>query len=235
MFSEEVKEQLLEVSKAIGEMTEKATHSLNRFIESEEFKSLIDALSNLPKDVQETDLFKRTVSLHDKEISYVDACWLRDVIVDNEYYTRKPKETEARTLLDDYIIGIINSENMGKREKIVILLSHFESLVYQKINHTRSTGDKLRKVVDKRMKETHELSAKGIETIVIVAICFVVFSGTDYYQSAIDRRIPFRNEIIHNGTLAYNDKEIEEAYDILVDYIFVLLDVLYYKANRQLN
>lgn len=225
MISQELQEELLGIAKEIGNMTDKTMQSLNRFVESEEFKAIVEYLSRLPKDVQETDLFKMTKSFHNKEISYSDACWLRNVIVSQEYYTRRPKRAAERSKLDDYICSIIESSSMGKREKVAIILIHFESLIYQKINYTRNCGDKIRIVTSKRMKDTHGLSSNSIEMIIIAAICFVVFSATDYYKNAIDKRIPFRNEIVHNGTLQYSDEEIDNVYEILVDYTYVLLDM----------
>ena len=221
MFSEEVKNQLLEMARAVDSMTEVYTNSMMKFIESDGFKNLIEVFKNLPKDAHDTELFQRTKELEKKEISYEDVCWLREVVgsqpvVDN-YKTKEYQSTTA-----EYVSKIINSKEIGKREKIVVLLSNAESLIYEKMNHTRVPYDSVKKVAGNHVDEKHEMNKESLDTIIVTAICFVVFSNTDNY-SFIDKRIPFRNNILHKGTVTYSDEEISEAYDILKDYMLFLI------------
>ncbi|MBO6240536.1 MAG: hypothetical protein J6O61_06855 [Butyrivibrio sp.] len=221
MFSEEVKNQLLEMARAVDSMTEVYTNSMMKFIESDGFKNLIEVFKNLPKDAHDTELFQRTKELEKKEISYEDVCWLREVVgsqpvVDN----CKTKEYQSTTA--EYVSKIINSKEIGKREKIVVLLSNAESLIYEKMNHTRVPYDSVKKVAGNHVDEKHEMNKESFDTIIVTAICFVVFSNTDNY-SFIDKRIPFRNNILHKGTVTYSDEEISEAYDILEDYMLFLI------------
>lgn len=58
--------------------------------------------------------------------------------------------------------------------------------------------------------------------ILLAGIVFIVFSNTDSYKNQIDKRIPFRKNILHRGTMAYSDDDINEAYEILVYFIAVL-------------
>mgnify|MGYP007024197191 FL=1 len=58
--------------------------------------------------------------------------------------------------------------------------------------------------------------------ILLAGIVFIVFSNTDNYKNQIDKRIPFRNNILHRGTMAYSDDDINEAYEILVYFIAAL-------------
>ena len=61
------------------------------------------------------------------------------------------------------------------------------------------------------------------EAVYVLAITFVIFSNTDSYEKPIDRRMPFRNNILHRGVLEYSEVEINAAYAYLVECIAVLL------------
>ena len=39
----------------------------------------------------------------------------------------------------------------------------------------------------------------------------VVFANTDAYTKEIDKRIPFRNNILHNGIVEYGTDDIHSA------------------------
>lgn len=52
---------------------------------------------------------------------------------------------------------------------------------------------------------------------------YIVFANTDSYTEEIDRRIPFRNNILHNGIVQYSDEEVDIAYDLLVGLIEILM------------
>lgn len=48
--------------------------------------------------------------------------------------------------LDQYVLSIIESNTMLPREKIVVLLAHFEALVFQTANYERKAKDKVKKL-----------------------------------------------------------------------------------------
>lgn len=78
---------------------------------------------------------------------------------------------------------------------------------------------KVKKIISKNVYDIHEMEMKNYRKILLAAIVFIVFSNTDNYKNEIDMRIPFRNNILHRGTLAYSDNDIKEAYEILVYFI----------------
>lgn len=57
----------------------------------------------------------------------------------------------------------------------------------------------------------------------IVTIRAIVFADTNTYHKSIDKRVPFRNHILHNGIVEYSDEEVEMAYELLVKMIGILL------------
>lgn len=52
---------------------------------------------------------------------------------------------------------------------------------------------------------------------------YIVFANTDSYTEEIDKRILFRNNILHNGIITYADEDIDVAYELLVDLIEILI------------
>lgn len=224
MFSKEVQDQLLGIAKQVSAMVEESDRAAKALTESVAFKEFLENLKNLlPKDVQETEIYDKTMSFQKSEISYSDICWLRKFIDRDNHY--RIKDDFSQSKLDKYIIEIIDNQHLRKREKIVVLLSNFDSLVYQRIGHVRRPWDKVKNIAKDNADELHTLTIKSLEAITIEAICFVVYSNTDSYNGVIDKRIPFRNNILHNGTIEYSDQEIDEAYDFLIDYIYVLIGV----------
>ena len=55
--------------------------------------------------------------------------------------------------------------------------------------------------------------------VLIAGIVFTVFSNTDSYANPIDKRIPFRNNILHRGMMDYSDEEAKSVYELLVYFI----------------
>lgn len=46
-------------------------------------------------------------------------------------------------------------------------------------------------------KDSHEMEWESYVKILLAGIVYIVFSNADNYQDEIDRRIPFRNNILH--------------------------------------
>lgn len=61
------------------------------------------------------------------------------------------------------------------------------------------------------------------EGIDVMGITYVVFANTDAYTKEIDKRIPFRNNILHNGIVEYGTDDIHSAYELLVEFISMLV------------
>lgn len=59
----------------------------------------------------------------------------------------------------------------------------------------------------------------------VLGVMYVVFANTDSYTEDIDKRLPFRNNILHNGIVLYTDKDIDMVYSILIDFLSMLVQV----------
>ena len=73
------------------------------------------------------------------------------------------------------------------------------------------------------IKENDGMSVESLGKIYVLAVTYIVFANTDSYTEEIDRRMPFRNNILHNGILAYSDENINVAYELLIDLIGILI------------
>ena len=114
-----------------------------------------------------------------------------------EYYEQENK-------LHCYIKSIISNPSISEREKLVILLSHIEPLIYNTLNYTKQPYSKVKQIV-KRMSidENEGMSSESVGKLYVMGITYVVFANTDAYTKEIDKRIPFRNNILHNGIVEY--------------------------------
>ena len=221
---EEWKKQLLSTAENIGKITVSACEGLKKFVSSETFKQLIDFLSNIPDDIQETELFQSILELRKSKITYDTIDWFQNEIHYSTYESSLStlKKLSVKTDLDEYAISIIESENLNHREKLVVLLVHFEALVYQAMTHERKPNDRIKSIALNCSKDLHEMDIESYKRLLIYGIVFIVFSDTDnvnIYKDEIDRRIPFRNNILHRGTMSYTDDEAKIAYETLVYFI----------------
>ena len=195
--------------------------ALTEFMRTDTFKNLVDFFSNLPDDIQDTELFHHITQLEKSEITYAEIEWIQELFgypsfdVDVQTLHNKGNKSE----LDQYVLSIIESNTMLPREKIVVLLAHFEALVFQTANYERKAKDKVKKIISDNAYGVHEMELENYRKILLAGIVFIVFSNTDNYKNEIIMRIPFRNNILHRGTMAYSDDDIKEAYEILVYFI----------------
>ena len=220
------KEQLLSTAKTINKWTTAVFNGLKNLLTPETFSKLVEFLSSLPDDIQETELFKKTHDFKNKEISQNDIEWFQDYMNCStfEISLSKLREKVEKTNLDGYIISIINANNISSREKLVILLAHFESVFYQAITSERKQNDTIKSIASNNAKDAHEMRIENYNKILIKGIILIVFANTDKYKD-IDKNIPFRNNILHRGTLDYTNNEIENAYRLLVCFMAELITI----------
>jgi len=113
---------------------------------------------------------------------------------------------------------------MEKREKLTVLLAHMEPLIYETLEVSKTPNVRLKPVVKKiSIKENKGMSAESVGKIYVLAVTYIVFAATDHYTEEIDKRIPFRNNILHNGIVMYSDEEVDIVYELLVDLIEILM------------
>ena len=85
---------------------------------------------------------------------------------------------------------------------------------------------RLKPAVKKVSVEDNEgMSAESIGKIYVLAVMYIIFANTDAYTDEIDKRIPFRNNILHNGIVMYSDEDIDVAYELLLGLIEILITV----------
>ena len=165
-------------------------------------------------DIKEKELYskvqsinpKQDIVLEDIEWLYEDYEKLSDVFdgLDSDF-------SFLDSELGNYLKKIIYSRNIAKREKIVILISHIEKLIEECLDESfgkNAINSKLDKV-----------TGANIGRCYILAITNIVFARTDAFNDEIDKRIPFRNHILHNGIYQYSDSEISQMYFVLLSFI----------------
>lgn len=208
--------------------SENMVNSLNDMIkeirESDEYRRLVELFKNLPQSIQDTELFRHVMRFKNAEITYEDVKWMQSVfgMATYDMMVDAIHGKDGKTVLDEYILSIIESTTFSYREKLVILLVHFEELVYQTIIHERAPYDKVKTLVSEEAIKIQNIEMESCRKILLAGVIFIVFSNTDRYKQNIDKRIPFRNNIVHRGTLSYSDDEVRTAYEVLVYFIYEL-------------
>lgn len=218
---EEWKNRLSEVCETIGKIVISVNKAMTEFVQSDTFKQLVEFFSNIPDDIQETELYQYIITLEKAEITYNEINWLQETLGYQSFdaSVNELRSKKEQSELDKYVLSVIESQVISPREKIIVLLAHFEALVYQVITYERKSWDKVKRIVSQSAKESHEMEMESYTKILLAGIVFVVFSDTDNYKNGIDKRIPFRNNILHRGVMIYSDEEIKQAYELLVYFI----------------
>lgn len=187
---------------------------------------LYELIQSIPDNVTETEFYEKVMRLKEPNLNFENTKWILedyglDYLENNREITLRPN---MNSNLIKYIIDIINSENLKEREKLIILLAHMEPLLYMAMRITRVSRGSIKKEIEENVKENSSISAGSIYKLYIFAITLIVFSNTDNYTERIDKRMPFRNNILHNGIGEYSDKDIKEAYNLLVNYISIIVN-----------
>lgn len=121
--------------------------------------------------------------------------------------------------LGNYLKKIIYSRNIAKREKIVILISHIEKLIEECLDESFGKSGIKQEVKNAINSKLDKVTGANIGRCYILAITNIVFARTDAFNDEIDKRIPFRNHILHNGIYQYSDSEISQMYLVLLSFI----------------
>ena len=130
---------------------------------------------------------------------------------------------KSKKELFNYIDYIVNSKRIRITEKIVIFLSHFEPLLYLVFYTVKPKGMKIKIIASNKLVEINEPSTENIGLLLLIAITKIVFANTDTF-TYIDKRLPFRNNILHNGILDYNLKDIKILYKILLSFVLTAIN-----------
>lgn len=94
------------------------------------------------------------------------------------------------------------------------------------LNMSKVANSKMKQDVNKvSLKENEGISPESLGKIYVLAVMYIVFANTDSYTEELDKRIPFRNNILHNGIVMYSDEDVDIAYELLADLIGILVQV----------
>lgn len=213
----------------LSESIAKISEGINITALSETLKLVGEYFRNIPDDIKKTQFFGKVQKLQKINLRYDDVVWLVDEfgLSYTEENWRKLSENENfKSDLYRYIVKIIVSISIEKREKLTILLAHMEPLIYDILEIAKGAKSRLKQDVQQMtVKENKGMSVESLEKVYVLAVMYIVFANTDSYTEEIDNRMPFRNNILHNGIADYSEEDIDVAYELLVDLIEILIQV----------
>lgn len=207
----------------------KIVEGINVTAPLETLKAFAKFLQNIPDDIKDTILFGKVQDLKNINLRYEDVIWIVEdfgLIYTEENWQGMLKSEQNKSDLHQYIARTILSTSMEKREKLIILLAHIEPLIYKTLEISKTKNMKLKPVVKKvSVEDNGSMSAESLGKIYVLAVTYIIFANTDAYTDEIDKRIPFRNNILHNGIVMYSDEDIDVAYELLLGLIEILITV----------
>lgn len=221
-ISKNLREAMGIVAKRTEEIRNKVTDALNNFAKTEEFQRLVEMFNNIPDDVQKTVFFQKCQYLSKNNLTYEEVEWLFD-----ELEIANMKEANAviqkcvdkDNVIHNYIKNIMENDNLGNREKLIIVLCHFERLIYSALRREKKRKEGAKAMLNSELiKNNHGMDSKNLYRTVLLAITNVVFANTDNFTN-IDRRLPFRNNILHRGLVDYTNIEVDTAYETLLIFV----------------
>lgn len=211
----------------LSEVSAKIVEGINMMALSKALLAFVEFLQNIPDDIKDTQFFGKVQKLQKTNLHYEDVVWLVEdfgLSYTEETWREVSEGGNNKSDLHRYIAKIILSTSMGKREKLTVLLAHMEPLIYETLEMTKIPNVRFKPAVKKvSIEENEGMSAESLDKIYVLAVMYIVFANTDSYTEEIDRRIPFRNNILHNGIVMYSDEDIDVAYELLVELIEILM------------
>lgn len=223
----EMLEGILSFTQDISEEVLKATYYIDVDFTANVFQKLYEFTKNIPDDIKDTKFYYAVQELSNINLKYEDVKWLIDDFGIDGYEDALNGlfcSLDESNKLHMYLKEIIINDDIGKREKIVVILTHIEPFIYDTLNHTKKPKTRIKTMVKQlSLKESDGISTESLFRLFILGITYVIFANTDSYTVEIDKRIPFRNHILHNGIISYTDNEIEAIYDVLVKFLSMLV------------
>jgi hypothetical protein len=223
--TENINSAVIQLSESVSKIVEE----INVLASSEMLLTFAEFLRNIPKDIKDTEFYGKIEKLGRKNLYYEDVVWLVENFGLNytEATWQKLSECEdAKSDLYRYIGKIVLSTSMEKREKLVVLLAHMEPLIYNALKISKAANIGPKQAVREVSEEKNEgMSVESLGKMYVFAITLIVFARTDSYTKKIDKRMPFRNNILHNGIVKYSDEDVDIAYELLVNFIEIIMRV----------
>ena len=187
-----------------------------------------ELVRDIPDDVKETKLYVKIEQLKNNKITYDDVVWIVKQF-DCCFFEMNVVEWLDKQYFDDeclyYINNVINSDLMSNREKLVIVLAHVETIIYDVLNIEKQKKYRIKNELQKDFDNRKTgMNFVDLGWVFVLAITYIVFANTDDYD-VIDKNVPFRNNILHNGVVGYTDEEIQMAYELLVIFVCMLVRI----------
>lgn len=221
-ISKNLSEVLESFVKHAGKITSRVTDELNNFAKSEEFHRLVELFNNIPDDVQKTVLFQNCQSLAKNDLMYEEVEWLFEELEISSIEEARAdiqRYIDKDNVIHNYIKSIMENDCLGDREKLIIILCHFERLIYLTLRREKKRKEGAKDMLKSELiKNNHGMDTENLYKTFLLAITNVVFANTDNFTN-IDKRLPFRNNILHRGLVDYTDEEVNIAYKTLLIFV----------------
>lgn len=227
-ISKNLSEAMGIIAKSAEGFRNQITDVLNNFSKTEEFQRLVELFNNIPDDVQKTVFFQKCQRLSKNNLTYEEVEWLFDELeIANmeEANVVIQKYIDKDNVIHSYIIDIMENNYLKNREKLIIILCHFERLIYSTLRREKKRKEGAKAMLNSELiTNNHGMDSENLYRTVLLAITNVVFANTDNFTN-IDRRLPFRNNILHRGLVDYSDVEVDAAYETLLIFVAHIMEM----------
>lgn len=227
-ISKNLSEAMGIIAKSAEGFRNQITDALNNFAKTEEFQRLVELFNNIPDDVQKTVFFQKCQRLSKNNLTYEEVEWLFDELeIANmeEANVVIQKYIDKDNVIHSYIIDIMENNYLKNREKLIIILCHFERLIYSTLRREKKRKEGAKAMLNSELiTNNHGMDSENLYRTVLLAITNVVFANTDNFTN-IDRRLPFRNNILHRGLVDYSDVEVDAAYETLLIFVAHIMEM----------
>jgi hypothetical protein len=208
---------------------EKITEKINVSASLEALSVFAELLKNIPDDIKDTQFFENVQKLQKINLHYEDVIWVTEefgVNYSKDNWEKLSDGDSTKSPLQQYIARIILDQTLDNREKLIVLLAHMEPLIYETLEMTKTKNSKIKTdVCEVSVKQNSGMTSESFGKVFVLAVVYIVFANTNSYTEIIDIRLPFRNNILHNGIVMYGNDDIDLAYELLVDLIEILMSL----------
>lgn len=213
----------------LSEKIEKITEKINVSASLEALSAFAEILKNIPDDIKDTQFFENVQKLQKINLHYEDVIWVVEefgVNYTKDNWGKLSDGDSSKSPLQQYIARIIVDQTLDNREKLIVLLAHMEPLIYETLEMTKTKNSKIKNdVCEVSVKQNSGMTSESFGKVFVLAVVYIVFANTDSYTEKIDTRLPFRNNILHNGIVMYGNDDVGVAYGLLVDLIEILISL----------
>ena len=228
-YYKNIEENISRFLNELSEKMEKITEKINVSASLEALSVFAELLKNIPDDIKDTQFFENVQKLQKINLHYEDVIWITEefgVNYSKDNWEKLSDGDSTKSPLQQYIARIIVDQTLDNREKLIVLLAHMEPLIYETLEMTKTKNSKIKTdVCEVSVKQNSGMTSESFGKVFVLAVVYIVFANTNSYTEIIDTRLPFRNNILHNGIVMYGNDDIDLAYELLVDLIEILMSL----------